>query len=397
MITHSTRVPSFCSLVLLGTILLCSGCDQAAKSTSDSALGRPVRHESLADGPIKLTVTISNAKVRLSDELTLTLEVRKSDDYRIDFPALESLLTDFTVIDSKLSLPKLEGELELHQRAYQIQPNKAGKLELIVPPVSYFAASRSDRPESRRNKSDDSKSANPESANPESANTEPGENADQALGFVEVEPFEIEVISELSERNPSLDNLRAQAEPLDLEESPSRYAVWIAIAAAFIAIGAALVAFFVSRRAKRNLPVVSPREQALSELDRLVVSKLAEQDVKLYYVELTAIVRRYIEGTTGVRAPEQTTEEFLREVVQGKRFSAAIVSRLQAFLESADLVKFAGQTPNANEVNLSQTTAREFILTELIAGPVPQPLQSLGQSDQLDKSTDQGSDQGVSR
>lgn len=385
MITHSTQVSSFCGLVLLGTILLCTSCDQTAKPNGDSALGRSVRHDSLADSPIKLTVTVSNAKLRLSDELTLTLEVRKSDDYRFDFPPLESLLTDFTVIDSKSLLPKLDGEFELQQRVYQLQPNKAGKFELILPPISYFAASQSDGSESRPNQPENSKSAEPE------------ENADQALGFVEVEPLEIEVISELSTQNPSLDNLRAQAEPLDLEKSPARYAVWIALGAAFIAIGSALVAIIASRRTKSALPRVSPREQALSELDRLVVSKLAEQDVKLYYVELTAIVRRYIEGTTGVRAPEQTTEEFLREVVEGQRFSAAIVSRLQAFLESADLVKFAGQTPNTNEVTHSQTTAREFILTELIASPTPQPLEVLSQNNQLDKATDQFSDQGASR
>jgi len=47
---------------------------------------------------------------------------------------------------------------------------------------------------------------------------------------------------------------------------------------------------------------------------KLAASGLMETDVKVYFVELTAIVRRYIERTTGIRAPEQTTEEFLCEI-----------------------------------------------------------------------------------
>lgn len=336
------------------------------KQSGDQATTESVQHDSSGDSPIKLTATLSKAKLRLSDELTLTLAVKKSDDYRVEFPPLESLLTDFTVIDSKAELPKLDGELELQQRVYQLQPNKAGKLELIVPPISYFSASQSDRTDpdsidsgnatSDSNLADSSKSNEAESA---------GE-AERALGFAEVDPFEIEVVSELTEPNPSLDSLRAQAQPMELAKIPASYAFWIAVIAALIALIPALIAFTAARRAKKKAPVVSPRDQALKELDLLVVSKLASDDVKRYYIELTAIVRRYIEGTTGVRAPEQTTEEFLREVVQGKSFSAAIVNRLQAFLESADLVKFAGRTPNVDEVTNSQTTAREFILTDLI-------------------------------
>ena len=48
--------------------------------------------------------------------------------------------------------------------------------------------------------------------------------------------------------------------------------------------------------------VLSPEEMAHMELDKLVASGLAEPDVKQFYVELTTIVRRYIERTTGIRA-----------------------------------------------------------------------------------------------
>jgi hypothetical protein len=41
---------------------------------------------------------------------------------------------------------------------------------------------------------------------------------------------------------------------------------------------------------------------------------------KEFYLRLTGIVRQYIEGTTGIRAPEQTTEEFLRDVRSSNTF-----------------------------------------------------------------------------
>lgn len=373
-------------------ILSCSGCGQSVKPSSDQVTTESIQHDSSGDAPIKLAATLSKANVRLSDELTLTLAVRKSDDYRVEFPPLESLLTDFTVIDSKAELPKLEGEFELQQRVYQLQPNKAGKLELIIPPVSYFTASQADKTLSVTTPNDRVQS---DSSN--SNDTESDGKAEQALGFAEVDPFEIEVVSELTEPNPSLDSLRAQAQPLELEKSRVSYAVWIAVVAALIALIPALIAFAAARRAKKNAPMVSPREQALKELDHLVFSKLAAQDVKLYYVELTAIVRRYIEGTTGVRAPEQTTEEFLREVVQGKSFSEAIVGRLQAFLESADLVKFAGRTPSADEVTNSQTTAREFILTDLIESNADRAgVDTTNQRNQLGTDIGRGSNDGAS-
>ena len=72
-------------------------------------------------------------------------------------------------------------------------------------------------------------------------------------------------------------------------------------------------------------------------------------------------MRRYIERSTGVSAPEQTTEEFLREIVQDAVFADQDQQRLQQFLESADLVKFAALEPAASDIEASFERAKEFI------------------------------------
>ncbi len=100
---------------------------------------------------------------------------------------------------------------------------------------------------------------------------------------------------------------------------------------------------------------------ACLELERLLERRLTEEDVKLYYVELTGIVRRYIERTTEIRAPQQTTEEFLREVSRRQTFPADESLRLKRFLESADLVKFAAYRPRGEDIDESLLRAKAFI------------------------------------
>lgn len=109
-------------------------------------------------------------------------------------------------------------------------------------------------------------------------------------------------------------------------------------------------------------PPPSPEEIAHAELKRLLAEKLPEQGlVKEFYLRLTGIVRRFIEGTTGVRLPELTTEEFLRTMRTRDIFSAERAVRLKDFLEVADMVKYAGQQPSADQIELSISRAHEFV------------------------------------
>ena len=105
------------------------------------------------------------------------------------------------------------------------------------------------------------------------------------------------------------------------------------------------VAYLVFRRIRLAVRIhrMSPLERALYELDKLLKKGLPGRGFyKDFYVELTMVVRRYIERQYGVRAPNLTTDEFLRAAGSNARFSDFSVAELKAFLESADLVKFAG-------------------------------------------------------
>ena len=90
---------------------------------------------------------------------------------------------------------------------------------------------------------------------------------------------------------------------------------WIAAALAAIALAVASVWFlvrFLARKIKEHR--MSPIERAWVELERLLGKGLPGRGrYKDFYVELTMVVRRYIQRKYGIKAPHMTTEEFLRE------------------------------------------------------------------------------------
>ena len=110
------------------------------------------------------------------------------------------------------------------------------------------------------------------------------------------------------------------------------------------------------------LRMMTPRERAMRELEHLLLRDLIEKDLfKDFYVELTMIVRRYIERAHKVRAPEQTTEEFLASASNHPAFGEEVLTRLRNFLEAADLVKFAAQHSDRSAPDNATLTAREYI------------------------------------
>ena len=126
-------------------------------------------------------------------------------------------------------------------------------------------------------------------------------------------------------------------------------------------------AWFLFRWIRRRVRLVrmAPRERALLELKELLERHLPQHGkVKEFYVELTRIVRRYIERRYRVRAPEQTTEEFLHEATRHPSFTPDTLSRLTAFLTAADMVKFAGITVTEATIAGSTDAARQYIENE---------------------------------
>jgi hypothetical protein len=180
--------------------------------------------------------------------------------------------------------------------------------------------------------------------------------------LVETEPLEVHVTSELGDAIPDLANLEPMLPPQPVP-SEIHWALWLC----GIAICAWVLAGLVSlRRRKRRPPEprrLTPEEIAHAALAALLSENLpARGQVKEFFLRLTGIVRQYIEDTTGIRAPEQTTEEFLRDMRSRATFPPERKVRLAEFLEAADMVKYAGQQPEDQQIEESINRAYEFVL-----------------------------------
>jgi hypothetical protein len=115
------------------------------------------------------------------------------------------------------------------------------------------------------------------------------------------------------------------------------------------------IKYFSRRKSKETGAVIEkPKEPAhiiaFRELNQLKKKKLwQDEKIKLYYSELTRIIREYIERRFGISAMEETSEEIFTEFKNQKLDKALYFELLRQLLVKADLVKFAKDQPLPDE------------------------------------------------
>lgn len=112
---------------------------------------------------------------------------------------------------------------------------------------------------------------------------------------------------------------------------------------------------------KKEKPKVKPHIAALRALDKLKQKKLWQNgQVKLYYSELTDILRVYIDGRFDVNAMEMITPDILKEI---KLLDMPEEARkdMEYILQTADLVKFAKMEPLPDDHDRCYKMAVDFV------------------------------------
>ena len=139
-----------------------------------------------------------------------------------------------------------------------------------------------------------------------------------------------------------------------------------AAALAVLALAVALVWWTVKKiREAIRVHRMSPIQRAMYELEKLLGRGLPGRGLyKDFYVELTMVVRRYVERRHAVRAPNLTTEEFLRAAEGNPAFTREAVAQLKTFLESADMVKFAGVQATPEMADAATDKARDYLAAD---------------------------------
>lgn len=149
--------------------------------------------------------------------------------------------------------------------------------------------------------------------------------------------------------------------------------LWIVLGisvAAVLASGTLLTLRIYAMR-RRVLVKKNAYEDAVAKL-RSLESRGAptSEDADAWFVELSAIVRTYVEQRYGLRAPELTTEEFLYIATNWPAMASINRDQLKGFLERCDRVKFAGYRPDSQESIDTLAAARAFIEDTRLREPV---------------------------
>lgn len=117
---------------------------------------------------------------------------------------------------------------------------------------------------------------------------------------------------------------------------------------------------YVVRRVKEHR--MSPVERAMAELSRLLGKGLPLRGkYKDFYIELTMVVRRYVQRQHGVKAPHLTTEEFFEAARKAAAFDQSVLNELVDFLRNSDMIKFAGVKATPETADIAAQSAKAFI------------------------------------
>ena len=147
----------------------------------------------------------------------------------------------------------------------------------------------------------------------------------------------------------------------------SGYVQWGVMFLILMAIAAYIFMRWLASRGKhfgdlfRPAPPRPPHEVAIKALETLHHQKLWQnQKHKQYYSGITDILRTYISGRWGISAMEMTSDEIIDSMRQVELPDKASMD-LTAILRDADLVKFAKDTPSADQNEADYLKAYYFV------------------------------------
>ena len=327
-----------CSLLFFACAESASGPsgDPAKTSQTDPAPleeGQDTLNKLTEAGPIKAAVALSPSQPNFGDQLTLTLEVTAPAGLDVFMPPTGEALGRFVIRSfQEKTYPADAGGTRRVQR-YKLEAPSSGP-QTIPELLIEFQDRRPNAPT----------------------------DAIQELLTEEV-PFTIaSVLPEgalaltLKPPRPALDPLAANAVDAQNKET-SRWWWWGAAA-----LSLALIGGFIARSLLQRVTQRSAYELAHEGLEGLKKQGLPDaQTADVWYVQLSTIVRQYLEGRFSLRAPELTTEEFLLAASDSAELDDEHRKLLRPLLKRCDQVKFAAYIPTEAESQEAIDFAWRFV------------------------------------
>lgn len=311
--------------VLAAAAVLGAGCGKRTASAAKDDAARPQVVES-SSGPVTVRISANPPVVRMDRDTLLAIEVIAPSNIQVKLPPIEDRLTGFSAAGSFDRPATARNGRVVRERNVRLVPQAAPRYRVAPMAVTWHDRTGEEH-------------------------------------WFPTRPLVLS--SEAIVKGDPGSSLAAARPPLRIYPGFGTVLLYACLAAGAVAV--AWMLWWAIRHIRREVRLrrMSPRERALHELAELLARDLVHKDrVKDFYFELTMIVRTYIERAHAIRAPEQTTEEFLTAVSRDPRFAQAVIARLRAFLQAADLVKYAAHRPDQPVIDQSIDTARTYVETD---------------------------------
>ena len=277
---------------------------------------------------IEVSSSVDTALITIGDRIKYTIDIDHKSGMRVLQPGAGVNLGQFEIKDYKIHEPVTADDRVHLKYEYWISVFDTGRFVIPPFPVAYFPS-----------------------------------DTTKDYKIIEASAINIYVESVLTDENKELRDVKSPVYiPFDYL-SFSLVVIGALILAAMIFFG---YKFYQKRKESGYLfiPPEPPRpahEIALEALNALIAKDLLMQkEFKQYYIELSEIIRTYIEGRFFIKALEETSYEILNDIHQ-QEITEESYSALKELLELSDLVKFAKYLPIEAENANSEMLAREFI------------------------------------
>ncbi|MEM9492042.1 MAG: hypothetical protein AAGC55_23045, partial [Myxococcota bacterium] len=352
-------------------------------------------------GPVTATVRLSPKQPTIGDPLTLVLEVESQTGVAVEMPSFGEALGRF-MITQFVPRERASDGARVATQTYTLQAPMSGRQR--IPPLRVeFTAERPSAGAAGAAVT----SPQPADAQNDAVGAGAGAGTATASEIKELLTEEIAVvIASVLPDGPAADTLPGERGALDAQAGSSSTTLVALLIGLVVLLGVgAVFGYRWWRRAAQRQARVSAFDVAMARLDDLERRGLPGGDdeeagrdaddtapssvdsvdsgesgesgepveADIWYVELSAIIRRYLEDRYSLRAPELTTEEFLYIASRSGQISTSHRELLSAFLTGCDRVKFAGYVPDQAESRKSLGAARQFVEESRLVAIAPSP------------------------
>ena len=362
-----TETASMRVILLWLSLLACDAVPEKAEpeglgqSTSESTSAEDSVEQIREEGPIRLSLTLTPAKTRLGDLLTLDLQAETKAGVSVTMPAFGEALGRFEIIEFAPRSETASDGSRMERQTYTLQAPMSGLQRIPSLRILYQDQRDGQDGEERELLTDEIPIDVHGMTYPYST-----QDSDGNACFCPSSDCRIDVdgdggsdcrdrsdavcvpvdsaddgLADTCEADLGFRNQKGQMTERDLPRDGITW-WWLGLVPVVLA-GMGWIWF---RKFRQDLRQKSAYEQAIHQLAELEMAGMEHGDsADEFFARLSMIVRRYIEGRYGLQAPEQTTEEFLSVAASSSDISDAHQGFLSAFLARCDQIKLLKWRP----------------------------------------------------